>query len=63
MPSPVRFAEVKHLLERHGWVLNRITGSHHIFVKPGEPHLAIPVHKGQVKYGYYKEARRRCGEA
>jgi predicted RNA binding protein YcfA (HicA-like mRNA interferase family) len=47
MPSPVRFAEVKRLLERHGWVLNRITGSHHIFVRPGEPHLAIPVHKGQ----------------
>jgi hypothetical protein len=33
------------------------------FVKAGEPHLAIPVHKGQVEYGDYKEAKRRCGEA
>jgi len=62
MPSPVRFAEVKRMLERNGWTLNRITGPHHIFTKAGEPHLAIPVHKGVVKYVYVKEAKKRCGE-
>ena len=62
MPSPVRFAEVKRLVERHGFILERITGSHHIFTKAGEPHLSIPVHKGMVKYGYVKEAKGRCGE-
>ena len=50
------------MLERNGWTLNRITGSHHIFTKAGEPHLAIPVHKGVVKYVYVKEAKKRCGE-
>jgi predicted RNA binding protein YcfA (HicA-like mRNA interferase family) len=62
MPSPVRFTEVKRILDRHGFTLQRIAGSHHIFSKPGEPHLSIPVHKGMVKYGYLKEAQRRCGE-
>jgi predicted RNA binding protein YcfA (HicA-like mRNA interferase family) len=50
------------MLERSGWTLSRITGSHHIFTRAGEPHLTIPVHKGLVKYGYVKEAKRRCGE-
>jgi predicted RNA binding protein YcfA (HicA-like mRNA interferase family) len=62
MPGPVRFAEVKRMLERHGWTLARVTGSHHIFTKPNEPHLSIAVHKNLVKYGYYKEAKKRCGE-
>jgi predicted RNA binding protein YcfA (HicA-like mRNA interferase family) len=62
MPSPSRFAEVQRMLERRGWILNRITGSHHIFTKAGERHISIPVHKGMVKHGYVKEAKKRCGE-
>ncbi len=38
----------KHLckvVERHGWVLKRIRGSHHIYSLPGNPNiLTIPVH-------------------
>jgi predicted RNA binding protein YcfA (HicA-like mRNA interferase family) len=63
MPSPTRFAEVKRMLQRHGWTLARVAGSHHIFVKPGERHTSIPVHKGLVKHGYVKDAKERCGEA
>jgi len=33
------------ILERHGWVLLRIHGSHHVYGKPGSPlRLSVPVH-------------------
>jgi predicted RNA binding protein YcfA (HicA-like mRNA interferase family) len=33
------------LIERHGWKLLRITGSHHIYAKPGSVvRLSIPIH-------------------
>jgi len=37
--------EVCQLLERHGWQLDRISGSHHIYIKPGQPaSIPVPVH-------------------
>jgi predicted RNA binding protein YcfA (HicA-like mRNA interferase family) len=33
------------MVERHGWVLKRVTGSHHIYTKDGfDCILSIPVH-------------------
>jgi predicted RNA binding protein YcfA (HicA-like mRNA interferase family) len=33
------------LVERHGWTLLRINGSHHIYGKPGTTvRLSIPIH-------------------
>jgi predicted RNA binding protein YcfA (HicA-like mRNA interferase family) len=33
------------VLREHGWQLQRIRGSHHIFSKPGNPRiLTVPVH-------------------
>jgi predicted RNA binding protein YcfA (HicA-like mRNA interferase family) len=33
------------VLERNGWELQRINGSHHIYSKPGESGiLSVPVH-------------------
>jgi predicted RNA binding protein YcfA (HicA-like mRNA interferase family) len=33
------------IVERYGWILKRITGSHHIYAKPGvSVILSIPVH-------------------
>ncbi len=33
------------LIERHGWKLLRISGSHHIYAKPGSVvRLSIPIH-------------------
>ena len=58
MPSPIRFAELRKLLESKGYRLDRVSGSHHVFVKAGVPHLSIPVHKGKVKYGYYRIAEK-----
>jgi predicted RNA binding protein YcfA (HicA-like mRNA interferase family) len=36
------------IVERKGWVLQRVTGSHHIYRKPEvNKILSIPVHKNQ----------------
>ena len=33
------------ILERHGWTLLRIHGSHHIYGKSGSPvRLSVPIH-------------------
>lgn len=55
MPSPLSFRDVARALRNHGWTLDRIRGSHFVFVKEGEPlHICIPVHQGQVKPKYVK---------
>ncbi len=59
MPSEVRFAALKRRLEEHGWTLDRISGSHHIFVKEGEDHISVPVHKGRVGPGYIRRLEKR----
>jgi predicted RNA binding protein YcfA (HicA-like mRNA interferase family) len=62
MPSPVRYAKVAKMLKRNGWNLLRISGSHHVWFKEGIGIYPVPVHKGQVKHGYFKELQRLCGE-
>lgn len=38
--------ELARLLEKNGWELKRIKGSHHIYVKPGNAaRISIPIHK------------------
>ncbi|MBC7785520.1 MAG: type II toxin-antitoxin system HicA family toxin [Burkholderiales bacterium] len=59
MPSEVRFAELLRLMKKHGWVLARINGSHHVFKKPDGNSFAIPVHHGKVKYAYWREIQRQ----
>ncbi|HYF15394.1 MAG TPA: type II toxin-antitoxin system HicA family toxin [Phycisphaerales bacterium] len=62
MPSEVRFAEVRRKLESHGWTLQRISGSHHVFIKKSEPRLiTLPVHAGKVKPGYISRIKRDFG--
>lgn len=60
MASLVRFAVVQRLLEVNGWVLHRISGSHHVFKKPGRPNIVIPVHGGKVKAVYVREIEKEC---
>jgi len=57
MPSPVRFAVVRKLLESKGYVLAQIRGSHHVFKKPGAPPQIVPVHHNVVKYAYFRNAQ------
>jgi predicted RNA binding protein YcfA (HicA-like mRNA interferase family) len=44
------------ILEKFGWELKRINGSHHIFVKIGNPaRISVPVHANQpLKLGLLK---------
>ena len=48
--------ELCKIVEKKGWVLKRINGSHHIYKKPGELNiLVIPVHKNDdLKLGLLK---------
>jgi predicted RNA binding protein YcfA (HicA-like mRNA interferase family) len=58
MPSEERFAVVRKLLEDNGWVLVRISSSHHIFKKNGAPDVSIPVHHGKVKPFYVRQVKK-----
>ena len=45
--TPPSGGEFCGFLERHGWALARIKGSHHIYKKPGVMALlTVPVHGG-----------------
>jgi predicted RNA binding protein YcfA (HicA-like mRNA interferase family) len=55
MGSDEKFAVVRRLLERNGWTLVRVSGSHHIFTKPGRSLISIPVHANRVKARYVRE--------
>jgi predicted RNA binding protein YcfA (HicA-like mRNA interferase family) len=40
--------EIIRILERHGFVLARSSGSHHIFKNPAGRRTTVPVHSGQI---------------
>jgi predicted RNA binding protein YcfA (HicA-like mRNA interferase family) len=44
------------LLEKRGWELRRIKGSHHIYVKAGNPiRISVPIHgNSPLKIGLLK---------
>ena len=52
-PHNVTFTDIRKLLESESFVLDRITGSHHVFRK-GDIVFAIPVHQNRVKVVYVK---------
>jgi predicted RNA binding protein YcfA (HicA-like mRNA interferase family) len=43
------------MLEKKGYKLTRISGSHHIFTKKDSLPVSIPVHNGKVKAFYVKQ--------
>ncbi len=47
-------------LERQGWELKRVTGSHHVYGKEGCPErISIPVHRNQpLKIGLLRHFMR-----
>ncbi|MFI4913323.1 MAG: type II toxin-antitoxin system HicA family toxin [Sedimentisphaeraceae bacterium JB056] len=55
MPSEVKFSKVKKMLEGKGYTLARVSGSHHIFVKPKALPVSIPVHNRKVKPYYVRQ--------
>ena len=48
--------ELCQILEQKGWMLARVTGSHHIYIKQGTTYrITIPVHgKNDLKIGLLK---------
>lgn len=60
MASEKPFSEVKNLLDRSGYRLVRISGSHHYFTKPGAEPFSIPVHHGKVKPYYVRQVEKVC---
>jgi len=55
--------ELIRLLERHGWRVERIEGSHHIMTRPGrEETLSVPVHGNRsLKIGLIKGILKAAG--
>lgn len=49
------------VIQKHGWILIRITGSHHIFVKTEtKTTIVVPVHaKENLKIGVLKQLLKR----
>jgi predicted RNA binding protein YcfA (HicA-like mRNA interferase family) len=60
MASEKPFSEVKKMLERVGYELVRVHGSHHYFTKPGAEPFSIPVHRGKVKPYYVRQVEKVC---
>lgn len=50
-------------VERHGWTLLRVTGSHHIYGKAGSVvRLSIPIHANQpLKVGLLRHLLKQAG--
>ena len=58
MPAEMPFREVEKFLNRAGYVLARVNGSHHIFTKAGRQPFSIPVHRGKVKRFYVRQVEK-----
>jgi predicted RNA binding protein YcfA (HicA-like mRNA interferase family) len=55
--------EFKKILEQNGWELKRIKGSHHVYVKVGNPaRISIPVHGNKpLKIGLLRHLMKIAG--
>ena len=55
--------ELARLLERRGWALLRINGSHHIFGRAGsEVRLSVPIHANRpLKVGLLRHLLKHAG--
>jgi predicted RNA binding protein YcfA (HicA-like mRNA interferase family) len=51
------------LLERRGWRVVRIKGSHHVYMKPGNPaRISIPIHGNKsLKIGLQRHFMKVAG--
>jgi predicted RNA binding protein YcfA (HicA-like mRNA interferase family) len=49
-------------IEKAGWVLNRVKGSHHVFTHPSLPGIVVVPHpKKDLGLGLVKAIRRQAG--
>lgn len=61
-PAGATFDDIRSLLLREGFRLDRVSGSHHIFKKSGIT-FVIPVHGNRVKSVYVKRVIELIEEA
>jgi predicted RNA binding protein YcfA (HicA-like mRNA interferase family) len=63
--TPLSGREFARLIERHGWRLLRVSGSHHIFGKPGSVvRLSVPIHGNRpLKLGLLRHLAKLAGIA
>lgn len=54
-PKDTSLDKTKIVLEDFGYELSKIKGSHHVFKKPYESTIVIPVHNNKVKKIYIKK--------
>jgi predicted RNA binding protein YcfA (HicA-like mRNA interferase family) len=59
----LRGKELVRLLERYGWTVARVHGSHYVLKKEGEPRvITVPVHgKKTLKLGMQKAILKAAG--
>lgn len=54
--------EIIKILEKNGWTLRRVSGSHHRYVKEGFPPVTVPLHGAKdLKIGTVKSIERDTG--
>lgn len=55
--------DLARLLEKHGWELKRVSGSHHIYAKSGNPaRISVPIHGNQsLKTGLLRHLLKLSG--
>jgi predicted RNA binding protein YcfA (HicA-like mRNA interferase family) len=54
--------QLKKLLENNGWLLDRISGSHHIMIKEGHRSIPIPIHgSGDLPKGLISAILKQAG--
>jgi predicted RNA binding protein YcfA (HicA-like mRNA interferase family) len=56
-----RSREIIQRLERDGWALKRVSGSHHIFTKPGFRNNIVPHHSKELSPGVVADIYRVAG--
>ncbi|MTW85645.1 addiction module toxin, HicA family [Virgibacillus dakarensis] len=60
-PNGIRFNEMMKVLEHHGYILDRVRGSHHQFRNEQGDIITIPKHN-PVKAVYIKDVLKRIGD-
>ena len=61
--KPISGKQLAKLVEKRGWILLRIQGSHHIYGKSGsDVRLTVPIHKNQdLKIGLQRHLMKVAG--
>mmetsp|Transcript_23299 Transcript_23299/g.28628 ORF Transcript_23299/g.28628 Transcript_23299/m.28628 type:complete len:113 (+) Transcript_23299:157-495(+) len=58
---PKRWIRLRQMLEKEDYVLERISGSHHIFSKPGRRCIPVAFHGGTISQKYAVMVLKQAG--